>query len=428
MQSLDYRGWHAQQMSNRWVQLIIVPQNGGRLMQVTFAGHSYLFVNPKFAGKYLPPSSNEWFNYGGDKLWLLPEGNNDEHHWVGNSDVLDDGPYTFRKLSEGKSCEIELTGPADPQTGIQFTRTIRLDADSPRIAFHASMKNISGHTVEWSMQSVSQYDTSTPGEPGVSKNARRNDDFWAFAPANPSSSYLNRYHVRFGPAENPAVRVRDDNLFSVHYVHMAAELWIDSTDGWLAVVDGKTRYAMVERFQYEASKPYPGKASVIFWTNGSEMRLGADGNPSLSSDPDASPYYLEAELNSPMCRLRPGESCSFETEWFPARSGSEFHGVTEAGTVIQPLRASSAANGRVSLTGSFGVFYSGRLVAHLYDEHGRSVAVTDVKNVSPTDAVSIETEIRPPANVLRVSLHLVDESGLDRGALGEVQVNGRENH
>ena len=427
VQSLDYRGWHAQQISNRWVQLIIVPQNGGRLMQVTFAGHSYLFVNPKFAGKYLPPSSNEWFNYGGDKLWLLPEGNNDEQHWAGNSDVLDDGPYTFRKLSEGKSCEIELTGPADPQTGIQFTRTIRVDSDSPRIAFHASMKNISGHTVEWSMQSVSQYDTSMPGESDGSKGARRNDDFWTFTPANPSSSYLNRYHVRFGPAENPAVKVRDDNLFSVHYVHMAAELWIDSTDGWLAVVDGKTRYAMVERFQYEATKSYPGKASVIFWTNGSEMRLGADGNPSLTSDPDASPYYLEAELNSPTCRLRPGESCTFETEWFPTRSGSEFHGVTEAGIVIQPLRASSAANGRVSLTGSFGVFYSGRLVAHVYDEHGRSVAVTDVKDVSPSDAVLIETEIRPSANVSRVSLHLVDEGGLDRGALGEVQVDGREN-
>jgi hypothetical protein len=428
VQSLDYRGWRAQQISNRWVQLILVPQNGGRLMQVTFAGHSYLFVNPKFAGKYLPPSSNEWFNYGGDKLWLLPEGNNDEHHWVGNSDVLDDGPYTFRKLSEGKSCEIELTGPADPQTGIQFTRTIRLDSDSPRIAFHASMKNISGHTVEWSMQSVSQYDTSMPGESGVSKNARRNDDFWTFTPANPSSSYLNRYHVRFGPAENPAVRVRDDNLFSVHYVHMAAELWIDSTDGWLAVVDGKTRYAMVERFQYEATKSYPGKASVIFWTNGSEMRLGADGNPSLTSDPDASPYYLEAELNSPMCRLRPGESCSFETEWFPTRSGGEFHGVTEAGILIHPLRASSATNGKVELSGSFGVFYSGRLVAHLYDEHGRSVAVTDVKDVSPAEVVAVETEIRPSANVSRVSLHLVDEGGIDRGPLGEVQVDGRENH
>jgi hypothetical protein len=278
------------------------------------------------------------------------------------------------------------------------------------------------------MQSVSQYDTSMPGESGVIKNASRNVDLWTLTPANPSSSYLNRYHVRFGPAENPAVRVRDDNLFSVHYVHMAAELWIDSTDGWLAVVDGKTRYAMVERFQYEATKSYPGKASVIFWTNGSEMRLGADGNPSLTSDPDASPYYLEAELNSPMCRLRPGESCSFETEWFPTRSGGEFHGVTEAGILIHPLRASSATNGKVELSGSFGVFYSGRLVAHLYDEHGRSVAVTDVKDVSPAEVVAVETEIRPSANVSRVSLHLVDEGGIDRGPLGEVQVDGRENH
>src|SRR5215469_17110405 len=49
---VDYQGWHAEQLSNRWLQLIIVPQNGGRLMQVTFSGHPYLFVNPKLAGKY----------------------------------------------------------------------------------------------------------------------------------------------------------------------------------------------------------------------------------------------------------------------------------------------------------------------------------------------------------------------------------------
>src|SRR5260370_41099646 len=128
-EAVDYKGWHAQQLSNRWVQLVVVPQNGGRLMQVSFAGHPYLFVNPKYEGKYLPPSSSQWFNYGGDKLWLLPEGNNDEQHSVGNSYALDDGPFGFRKLSEGKECEIELTGAADPQTGGQFVRTSRLDVD-----------------------------------------------------------------------------------------------------------------------------------------------------------------------------------------------------------------------------------------------------------------------------------------------------------
>src|SRR6266536_1037867 len=52
VESIDYKGWKAQQISNRWVRLAIVPQNGGRLMQVTFNGHAYLFVNPKLAGKY----------------------------------------------------------------------------------------------------------------------------------------------------------------------------------------------------------------------------------------------------------------------------------------------------------------------------------------------------------------------------------------
>jgi hypothetical protein len=437
VEAVDYKGWKAQQLSNRWVQLILVPQNGGRLMQVSFAGHSYLFVNPTYAGKYLPPTTSRWFNYGGDKIWLLPEGNDDEQHWVGNSDVLDDGPFVFRKLSEGKECEIELTGPADPQTGIQFSRTIRLDADSPRIRFHASMQNVTGHTVEWSMQSVSQYDTAEASAPapadssstqsGSRMASRINHDFWTFTPANPSSAYLNRYHVRFGPAENSSASVRDDGLFAVHYVHMAAELWLDSTAGWLAVVDGATRYAMVERFQYEEGRSYPGKASVIFWTNGPEMRLSHDGVPSLSADSDASPIYLEAEINSPMCRLRPGESCVLDTEWFPTRAGSEFHGVTDAGIVVQPLKALPVENGKIKLSGSYGVFFSGSLVAHFYDEHGSSLGPRNIAKVNPAEPVLLDTEIVPPGKPARVSLHLEDENGLDRGALEEVRVGGGDN-
>jgi hypothetical protein len=417
IEAADYKGWHAQQLSNRWVQLVVVPQNGGRLMQVSFAGHPYLFVNPKYEGKYLPPSSSQWFNYGGDKLWLLPEGHKDEQHWVGNSDLLDDGPFDFRKLSEGKECEIELTGPADPQTGVQFVRTIRLDADSPRIRFHATMRNITGHSLEWSLQSVSQYDTADRSAP-----SGFNHDFRTFTPANPASSYLNRYHVRFGPAENPAASIRDDELFMLHYVHLAAELWLDSTAGWLAVVDGNSRYGMVERFQFEKSQTYPGKASVIFWTNGLEVRLSHDGVPSMPSGDDASPYYLEAELNSPLCRLRPGETCSFDTEWFPTRVGSEFHGVTDAGIVIRPLHGIRLENGKVKVSGSFGLFFSGRLLARFYDEHGASLGTVPVVDVNPAQTVSLETEIAPAGKPSRLSLHLEDSNGVDRGSLSEVQV------
>jgi len=422
VEGVDYKGWSAERLSNRWVQLIVVPQNGGRLMQVTFAGHPYLFVNPKLAGTYRPPAPGQWFNYGGDKLWLLPEGNNDEQHWVGDSDQLDDGPFTFRKLSEGQQCEIELTGPADPQTGIQFVRTIHLEADSPRIRFHATMKNISGHTLEWSMQSVSQYNTADP-----SSTSGFNHDFWTFTPANPVSSYLNRYHVRFGPAQNSAVSVRNDGFFAVHYVHMAAELWLDSTEGWLAVVDGSSKYAMVERFQFDESKSYPGKASVIFWTNGPEMRLSGEGIPSLSDDPDAAPFYLEAEINSPTCRLPPGDSCVLDTEWFPTRAGGEFHGVKDAGIVLRPLQSVRLDNGKIRLSGSFGVFCAGHLVAHFYNEHGSGLGSTVIANVSPAEPVLLETEVAPSGKAARVSLHVEDDHGVDWGSLEEVQVSGGDN-
>ena len=135
VEAKDFKGWQSQQISNPWVQLIVVPQLAGRLMQVTFADHHYLFVNPKYEGKYFPPNAGRWFNYGGDKLWLLPEGNNDEQHWAGGSDVIDDGPFTFRKISEGQHCEIALDGPADPRTGIQFLRTIRLDQTRREFCF-----------------------------------------------------------------------------------------------------------------------------------------------------------------------------------------------------------------------------------------------------------------------------------------------------
>ena len=419
VEPVNYRGWQAQQVSNAWIKLIFVPQNGGRLMQVIFDGHPYLFVNERYAGKYLPPSNSQWFNYGGDKLWVLPEGNDDERHWVGNSDVLDDSPFEFQVRSQGQHCEVVLSGPADPQTGLQFTRTVSLDADSTSIKFHAVVKNSSGHPIEWSVQSVSQYDTAD-----ATDRAHHNKNFWGFTKTSPSSGYLNQYHVRFGPAENTAAQVCSNGLFAVHYQPLAAELWIDSKDGWLAVVDGDTRYAMVERFHYDETKPYPGKASVIFWTNGAELHQHADGTTTFGDSHDGPPeIYMEAELNSPMVRLEPGEQFNFDTAWFPTRADAKFEGVTDAGVVLSPLRATSGPGGNeVALSGSFGVFFAGKLVSHLYDEHGAATGTRALDAVDPSKLVTLRAKLTAAGRTGRVSVHVVDDNGVDRGALGEVAV------
>jgi hypothetical protein len=95
---------------------------------------------------------------------------------------------------------------------------------------------------------------------------------------------------------------------------------------------------------------------------------------------------------------------------------------------MRPLRATALQNGKIKFSGSFGVFFPGRLVARFYDEHGRSLGGVPVVDVTPTEPVVLEAEIAAQGKPARLSLHLEDEQGIDRGALQEVHVGAEENH
>lgn len=420
IQPIAFEGWKAQQVSNRWVRLTIVPQLGGRLMQVAFGDHPYLFVNPKLKGKYFPPAEDatpgHWHNYGGDKIWPLPEGEQDEQHWPGpRSDALDAGNYEFKVVARGATCTIRLDGPADPHTGLQYSREISLTTESPVISFHAVMKNATAHSIRWSMQSVTQYNTAAAGSATA-----YNRNFWAFTPVNQNSAYDDGYHARLGPSNDPAYSVKD-GLFALHWFYFEREVWLDSPGDWVAVVDGSTRYAMVERPSVTQGE-YPGKATVIFYTNGPAIEYDDNGMPFLtSSNPDENPYYMEAELNSPMIRLEPGETYVFNTKWFPTRSTADLKIVTDTGVVSRALTA--AASGKtIVLSGALGVFFPGNLVVYVYDANGKRTRTVLLQQANPMELIDLNKEINASSGDSRVSIHLIDERGLDRGSLGEAQL------
>ena len=421
VQSVVFEGWKAQQLTNEWLQLVIVPQLGGRLMQVTFAGHPYLFVNPKFRGKYFPPNEGgaggTWFNYGGDKLWPLPEGTQDDQHWPGPvADALDDGDYSFTVLSEGEQCRVRLEGPPDVRTGLQYTREISLSAGAPQISFHATMKNISHRPIRWSIQTVTQYDTADARD-----SATYNRDFWAFTPVSPKSSYLDGYHVRSGLADDPSYSVKN-NLFTLRWLYLQGEVWIDSLGDWAAIVDGTSRFAMIERFTFHDRAEYPGKASVIFYKNGPTVELDEHGALVIRTNEDDAPFYMEAELNSPMVRLEPNDTYSFDTDWFPTRIGSNFISANQVGVTAEPLSTSITADG-VRLAGSFGVFFPGRLVAHLLGSGEEELAQVPLQEVNPSEPAIINQTIKPSAAVQRISIHLIDRRSKDRGILAEARIH-----
>lgn len=419
IRSVEFDGWQGKEVANDWVRLTFVPQLGGRLMQVAFDGHSYLFVNPVYKGKYISPdeANGRWINYGGDKIWPLPEGNADEQHWNGASTALDDGNYTFSIVSQSPRCTVRLEGPPDKPTGLEYTREITIGSDSPEIFFHAITKNISGHSITWSVQSVSQYDLADANDP-----KGYNHDFWAFAALNPNSAYLNGYHVYDGFATDPSFKP-GGGLFRLNWKYLENEVWLDSTAGWIAVVDGATHYAMVEKTKYFAGANYPGKATVIFYKNGPSLRLTVDGMPHLtSSSLEETPYYMEAELNSPMAVLAPGETYTMDSQWFPTRaSHAPIDTVTDAGLVVKPLTAVRTA-GKLEMSGSFGVFFPGELSVFMYDAEGTEKNELPLEAVRPQDAIDVHQTITPYPGIARISVHLIDTGGLDRGALGEVSL------
>ncbi len=425
IRSMTFDGWHAEEMANSWVQLIFVPQLGGRLMQVTFDGHPYLFVNPRWEGKYIPPDKaiGNWINYGGDKIWPLPEGGdgipNDEQHWNGGSTPLDDGAYAFSIVSRGKHCSVRLDGPRDPSVGLQYSRIVTIGTDSPEISFHAMTRNYTGHSEDWSVQSVTQYNLAAPDEANG-----YNHDFWAFTPVNPHSAYLFGYHVRDGLANDPSYSVKD-GLFRDHWKYVESEVWVDSPAGWLAVVNGASKFAMVEKTRHMDSAEYPSKASIIFYKNGPSARLNSQGMPVYSpADPSATPYYMEAEVNSPMAHLEPGQIYTFDTHWFPTRMGLNFRTAVDAGVIGIPLKAVRKGD-NIQLTGQFGVFYAGHLQARLYDRGGTELHQMELQSVSPRDLIDLNSTV-PGAGVALVSVHLIDNGHVDRGALGEVIDTGKK--
>ena len=420
VKAADFAGWKAHDLFNRWVHVIIVPKLGGRVMQVRFGDHDYLFVNPKYEGQYIPPAeaakTNHWINYGGDKLWPLPEGANDGAHWPGPiSDVLDDGEYAFRIVTEGAVCRVRLEGTVDAATGLQYSREISIDGSSPKISFHAEMKNGIDHPIRWSMQSVTQYDTADAQD-----RKRYNHNFWAFAPINRQSAFIDGYYVRAGLADDPSFTV-EGGLFDLHWLYLENEVWLDSDAGWIGVVDDSSQFGMIEEFHFTRTAEYPGHASVIFYKNGAALELDSNGMPQMrSGDPDHAPYYMEAELNSPMVALRPGESYEFDTCWFPVRASRNLKSVGVSGTVESVLSA-SIENGQLQLSGQFGVFFAGTLSAHLFDQHGAERTVA-LRQVDPLQLLHLTETIAVTSRPVRVDLHVEDADGKDLGTLASSEL------
>jgi hypothetical protein len=415
-----YKGWNSMCLSNGFAELYIVPQIGGRIVQYKFDDKEFFWVNPQLTDK-LPPATGldpdgGWLNYGGDKLWPAPQGWSNDRQWPGPPDaVLDGQPYTMEQLPADKNgaVGVRLTSRKDFRSGISFSRVIRLHPYGTRVSIEATMTNIDNKPRRWGIWAHTQLDAGKADGNGY--NSLMN----AFCPINPKSCFPKGYDVIFGEKDNPSFQADyDKSMMKVNYQYRVGKIGMDSDAGWIATIDGRTGDVFIHRFIYEPGKEYPDGSSVEFWHNGIGSIYAYNKKMDMADNPDENPYVFESEILSPFAELEPGQSYTWDYEWFATQVGGDIPIVdcTPTGVICQPLQANRTDKG-ILLKGRFGIFYEGSLAVHYLDASGKLVHNEVIAEVSPLKAFVLSHAAQPVKNVSSVSLHLYDKAGRDLGQL-----------
>ena len=413
-------------MKNDFVRLNVVPAAGGRVMQFALGDKEFLWVNPGLYGKTSPETgldpNGEWMNYGGDKLWPAPQGWDNDQQWPGPPDaVLDGQPH--RAEIDKDSAMIRLTSRDDPRSGIRFIRSIRLDPNSTRVSFKATMTNVDTKPRRWGIWAHTQLDAGLPGSKEYNKLMR------AWCPVNPRSRFKGGFNVIFGEKGNPSFSVDEKRgLVKVDYLYKVGKIGVDSDAGWVATVDGRRGDVFVQRFTFEADKAYPDESSVEFWHNGTGRIYAYNKWLEMGKTPDENPYVFESEMLSPYAELTPGESYTWTYDWYACRIGGDFPVVdcNDIALVSEPLAVRRDGGGSC-VTGRFGVFEKGGLARKVFDAEGRILLTQSLRSdVTPLAAVVLDEPIKLPAGASRVAVVLRDPEGNGIDRIASAPVPSRE--
>jgi len=421
IEKTQYKGWDVYRLTNGIISLDIAPQIGGRAIQLRLGEKEFFFVNPDLAGQVLPESRNNppasWANYGGDKVWPAPEGWQNDDEWPSIPYyILDGSKFDLATVTETPAeVAVRVTSPKDPRTGVQFERTFHVYAGSTRVKVEQVMRNISRRQIRWGIWHLIQNDAADANDP-----SKPNPDLYMYVPINPKSIYPEGYTHIYGDAKHPSDEVIDGGrMLRIHYLYRVGKVGLDSSAGWMAIVNGQKSIGLVENFDYFPEREYPDRASVEQWNDGPGIVSRTSFDQTLADDPRRTPYFLESEVLSPFAKLDPGQQYEFTVYWSPTSVPNPVQDAVWEGAVSEPLSAAVEGN-QVTLRGVFGVFTPGTLEAQFYNAVGQIIERQTLQAVDPREVVRLDKNVPLSADTYRISILVRDADGENRGFLGNV--------
>ena len=330
-------------LRNKFIEVSIRPELGGRILNFSLSGKNFLFENPSLVGAMnVQPTEKwdgKWLNYGGEKIWPAPQGWTDpEREWDGPPDpYIDGGMY---KVVSSDENSITLESPVDPHRGLQISRKIELLKDESRVKISAELRNLSTVSKRWSIWPVAQL-------------ARTSGDCEASVPIGTSD-----WKIMHGVVNNPQYFL-DGDILRVKYKRIVGKVGALTPSGWVAFSDNSNGRLFAVSFDFAIEAEYPDSTSVQVWTSGLGSVYSRGRLLSYAENETENPPYTELEVLSPLSDIPPGSSTNFEyclgACSIPA--GKSVRKVDPACAIAQPLHRNS--NGLVEFEAGF--FKEGRI-------------------------------------------------------------------
>ena len=138
-------------LENEIIKVIIVPEQGGRILEFSTENLNVLYRNTNLIGikgdikaEYIPEN---WLNFGGYKGWPAPQ---TKWAWPPIFDIdLNVFEYDIIKLEN--SLVVTLSSPMPNTIGLKFIREIVLEDKCNHITIKETMVNLNEEPVQWSV-------------------------------------------------------------------------------------------------------------------------------------------------------------------------------------------------------------------------------------------------------------------------------------
>jgi len=302
---------------NGRLQLVFLPQVGGRLISLEVDGAEVLWRNPAWLGADLSPTRphaswprpdgtmGSWVNAGGAKTWPAPQGWSGPREWAGPpDDVLDAGRYALDAgVRADGTAVVRLTSGVEPRTGLQVTRAVELAPGALSFTQTSTFTNPGDVPVRWAVWEVAQVDTRPLGR-GLPRGA-------VVVGTGPGRPWLDLLEVT-----GRATATEEAGRVVVPVQDVVAKLGFPAATGRVEWQRGDGLRLAVEIAVTDAAEHPDGGCPVELWLQHPiEAPLAEFGG----LHPDA--HLVELEVLGPLRTLAPGASSSLTSTWTAAPAG-----------------------------------------------------------------------------------------------------------